>query len=512
MLAAQEDPMGPIVETRSGRVEGFASGGVLHFRGIPYARPPVGKRRFRAPEREEPWAGVRSAREFGASAPQRPLALPLPGMDVGPCDEDCLTLNVTTPGPASGRLPVLVWIHGGGFVIGSGSQPLYDGTALARRGEVVVVTINYRLGPLGFLFLGDLCPELEGAVGNCGLRDQVAALEWVHENAAAFGGDPENVTIFGESAGGMSVATLLGMPAARRLFARAIAQSGAAHNVHSRETATRVAEEVLGEIELPRARAAEALRALPPDKLLDLHQQTVLRLGSAVGLLPFQPLVDGDSLPEQPLAALRDGHSAGVDLLIGTTRDEWRLFQFLDPSLAKLDEAGLEARLAAQHPGADAAALLATYRRLRPAARPQDLLFAIETDRVFRIPAIRVAEARAAQPGATYLYRFDWESPALGGALGACHAVELPFVFGALGAPGAEFFAGKGPEAEQLCARTMDAWIAFARRGDPSHPELVAGRVPRYDLERRPTLVLGRECGVELDPGGAERRAWEEIL
>jgi para-nitrobenzyl esterase len=504
--------MGPVVETRSGRVEGFERDGVLAFRGIPYARPPVGAGRFCAPLREEPWGGVRSAGDFGPSAPQRPLALPLPGMDVGACDEDCLFLNVATPAADGGRRPVLVWIHGGGFVIGSGSQPLYDGAVLARRGDVVVVTINYRLGPLGFLYLRELCPELEGAVGNAGLRDQLAALEWVRENAAAFGGDPEQVAIFGESAGGMSVATLLGMPAARGLFVRAIAQSGAAHNVHSRETATRVAEEFLAELELPRARAARALRELPPDKLLDLHQQTVLRLGSTAGLLPFQPLVDGDALPRQPLAALRDGHSAGVELLIGTTRDEWRLFQFLDGGLAKLDEAALVKRIAAQHPGADAGSLVEVYRAALPSARPADLLFAIETDRVFRIPAIRVAEARAPHAGDTFMYRFDWESPALGGALGACHAIDLPFVFGAIGSRGAELFAGGGPEAERLCARTMDAWLAFARRGDPSHPELPGGRHPSYDPGRRATLVLGRECAVELDPGSAERRAWEGIL
>jgi para-nitrobenzyl esterase len=504
--------MGPIVETRSGRVEGLVGDGVLEFRGIPYARPPVGALRFCAPRREEAWSGIRPAREFGPSAPQRPLALPLPGMDVGICDEDCLTLNVTTPAADGARRPVLVWIHGGGFVIGAGSQPLYHGAALARRGDLVVVTINYRLGPLGFLHFAELCPGLDGAVGNAGLRDQVAALEWVGQNAAAFGGDPQRVTIFGESAGGMSVATLLGMPAARGLFARAIAQSGAAHNVHDPETATRVASEFLAELELPPARAAETLRELPPDKLLDLHQQTVLRLGQTAGPLPFQPVVDGDSLPEPPLDALRAGASAPLELLTGSTRDEWRLFQFLDSQLATLDHASLEKRLSAQLPASDAEAMVELYRRARPAAKPADLLFAIETDRVFRIPAIRLAEARAQHPGATFMYRFDWESPALGGALGACHAVELPFVFGALGAPGADFFAGSGPDAERLCARTMDAWIAFARRGDPRHPELPGGRFDAYELERRSTLVLGRECGVELDPGSAERRAWDGVL
>jgi para-nitrobenzyl esterase len=514
MLQSREEgtAMGSSVETRSGRVEGFAHDGVFEFRGIPYARPPVEALRFCAPRREEPWSGIRSAREFGSSAPQRPLVLPLPGMDVGSCDEDCLTLNLTLPAEAGARRPVLVWIHGGGFVIGAGSQPLYDGAALARRGDLIVVTINYRLGPLGFLHLVELCPGLDGAVANAGLRDQVAALEWVRENAAAFGGDPERVTIFGESAGGMSVATLLGMPAARGLFARAIAQSGAAHNVHDPETATRVAAGFLAELELPPSRAAETLRELPPDQLLDLHQQTVLRLGSTAGPLPFQPVVDGDSLPDPPLDALRAGASESIDLLTGSTRDEWRLFQFLDSRLAKLDDASLAKRLSAQHPAIDTAWIVELYRRARPAAKPADLLFAIETDRVFRIPAIRLAEARSRHSGATFMYRFDWESPSFGGALGACHAVELPFVFGALGAPGAESFAGSGPEAERLCARTMDAWIAFARSGDPSHPDLPGGRIDCYDQERRTTLVLGRECSVELDPGSAERRAWDGIL
>jgi para-nitrobenzyl esterase len=504
--------MAAVVETRSGRLEGAPHAGVLAFRGIPYARPPVGALRFCAPEREEPWPGVRAAREFAPSAPQSPLALPLPGLDIGPMDEDCLALNVYTPAADAARRPVLVWIHGGGFVIGSGSQPLYDGAYLARRGDAVVVTVNYRLGPLGFLYLAELCPELEGAVGNAGLRDQIAALAWVRENIAAFGGDPANVTIFGESAGGMSVATLLAMPAASGLFARAIPQSGAAHNVHDRETATRVAEEFLAELGLPRARAAAALRELPPDKVLDLHAQTVLRLGQAAGPLPFQPLVDGDSLPEPPLDALRRGASSAAAVLTGTTRDEWKLFQFLDAGLAKLDEAALVARVGAQLRGADADALVETYRAARPGARPAELLFAIETDRVFRIPALRLAEARNAAAAPTFVYRFDWESPALGGALGACHAVELPFVFGTLGHAGSELFAGKGPEAERLCARTMDTWLAFARSGDPSHAELPGGRVPRYDLERRATLLLGRECALELDPCSAERRAWDAIL
>jgi para-nitrobenzyl esterase len=426
-------------------------------------------------------------------------------------DEDCLTLNVYTPAADDGRRPVMVWIHGGGFVIGSGSQAIYDGGPLVRRGDVVVVTVNYRLGPLGFLHLADLCPDLEGAVGNAGIRDQVAALEWVRENIAAFGGDPDNVTIFGESAGGMSVGTLLGMPSARALFRRAILQSGAAHNVHTRETATEVARHFLEELGMAPSEATGALRALPPDKLLDTHQQTVLKLGTTLGLLAFQPLVDGDSLPEPPLAAVRDGHADGVDLLIGTASDEWKLFGFLDPDLAKLDEPSLVKRLSAQLDGDAEAAqrVLTAYRGARPGASPKDLFFALETDRVFRIPAVRVAEAQQRHEGRVFMYEFTWASPAMGGALGACHAIELPFVFGQTGMEGGEMFVGAGPEADRLAGTTMDDWLAFARSGDPSHPGLPAGHWPVYDVERRATMRLGREVAVDDDPGSSEREVWE---
>ncbi len=507
--------MDPVVETPTGRLRGIEQDGIRIFRGIPYAAPPVGPLRFAAPRPPEPWSGVRDATEFGPSAPQAPMRLPLPGMDIGPQDEDCLYLNVYTPG-TSGSRPVMVWIHGGGFVIGSGSQPIYDGTALARRGDVVVVTLNYRLGPLGFLDLTEVCPELPGAVANAGLRDQIAALEWVRDHIAAFGGDPGRVTVFGESAGGMSVATLLAMPAARGLFHRAIPQSGAGHNVHTRESARRVAEHFLGKLGLSAREAATALREMPPDKLVDGQQQTLLDLGTRVGLLPFQPVVDGDSLPERPLEAVAAGAAEGVDLLTGTNRDEWKLFAFLDPGLASLDEDGLVARVAAQVGGSERAReIVRTYREAREGHRPADpreLFFAIESDRVFRIPAIRLAEAASRRHPGTWMYLFTWESPAMGGALGSCHALEVPFVFGAVGAPGADLFVGTGPEAEALEARMMDAWVAFARSGDPSHPGLPGGRWPRYDEARRATLMLGPECAVELDPGERERRAFEGIL
>ncbi|MDJ0788676.1 MAG: carboxylesterase/lipase family protein [Myxococcota bacterium] len=504
-----------VVETRSGKVEGIEEHGVQVFRGIPYARPPVGPLRFAAPEREEPWAGVRKAHEFGFSAPQNTMALPLPGMDVGAMDEDCLTLNVYSPGIDEARRPVMVWIHGGGFVIGSGSQPIYDAAPLSRRGDVVVVTINYRLGPLGFLYLGDLCPDLEGAVGNAGIRDQVAALEWVQENIARFGGDPGCVTIFGESAGGMSVGTLLGAPSAAGLFQRAIPQSGAAHNVHTRETATEVARHFLSDLGIAPEQATEAMRTIPPDKLLDTQQQTVLKLGASLGLLPFQPMLDGDFLPDSPLSAVESGHARGIDLLIGTTRDEWKLFGFLDPGLHTLDEPGLVSRLSAQlGDEASAQRMVEVYRDARSggAAAPRDLFFAIESDRVFRVPAIRLAEAQRRHHDGIYMYLFTWESPMMGGALGACHAIELPFVFGHIGRDGSELFVGSGPEAERLSEQLMDSWVAFARDGDPGHAGIPGGRWPRYEDERRATMVLGRETLCEDAPMDREREIWDGVL
>ena len=281
-----------------------------------------------------------------------------------------------------------------------------------------------------------------------------------------------------------------------------------------------MATEFLEDLGLSPAEAARRLRELPPDKLLDTQQQTLLKLGTSGGvgrrdwLLPFQPLVDDEFLEQPPLDAIRSGLARDVSLMTGTTRDEWKLFGMIDPGLRGLDRAGLLRRLERQA-GDAAMRIVATYEEAHPDASPADLFYAIESDRVFRIPALRLAEARLSRPDAgddVFVYRFDWESPALGGALGACHAVELGFVFGVLDKPGMDFLAGGGPEAERLAGVTMDAWLAFARSGDPSHADLPGGRWARYDLERRSTLVLGPRCGLELDPGERERKAWEGVL
>jgi para-nitrobenzyl esterase len=509
--------MGASVEICCGQLEGRVdeANGVQVYRGIPYARPPVGELRFQSPQPPEPWAGVRDAGDFGPSALQNPMLIPLPGMDIGATGEDCLYLNVYTPAADGGRRPVLFWIHGGAFVLGSGSQGIYDAAPLASRGDVVVVTINYRLGPLGFLFLSDLCPDLQGAVGNEGIQDQVAALRWVRDNIAAFGGDPANVTIFGESAGGMSVGTLLGMPSARGLFRRAIPQSGASHNFHGREGATKVAAEFLASLGLEGPDLARKLREVPAEKLREAQGQiTFQRATAAGGLLPWQPVVDGDSLPVPPLEAIRAGASADVSLLAGTTLDEWKLFGMLELDAYSLDDDRLAAKLATRMPGADAREAIQVYRAAREGSAPTDapsLFFAIETDRIFRIPSIRVAEAQCAHQSEVFMYRFDWSSPAFEGRLGACHAIDIPFVFGTHRKPMVDRFVGTGSAADTLAECTMDAWIAFARSGDPGHAGLPEPW-PAYDTARRATMLLGEMPRLALAPGDAARAFWEEHL
>ena len=493
------------IETTYGKIAGTQADAHQRFLGVPFARPPVGARRFLAPEGPEPWSETRPATEFGLSAPQNPS--PLPGMEPGPQGEDCLFLNVYTPAADSAARPVMVWIHGGGFTGGSGSQALYEGGPLCTRGDVVLVSVNYRLGALGYL-------TVPGADPNLGQLDQIAALRWVRDNIERFGGDPGNVTIFGESAGGMAVATLLGMPGAAGLFHRAIPQSGAAHHVHSAESAARVAERFCGELGLPGA-DAEKLRQLPVERILEAQAKALVALQREPGLA-FAPVVDPNSLPQHPLEAVRAGASGEIPLLVGTNRDESKLFnvglaggEVSAEQLEKRVRALLRARRAEDR----APALIDAYRRAREghaSTEAAELLDAIDSDHTFRIPAIRLAEAHAAHPAGTYGYLFTWESPARRGALGSCHALELPFVFGSFNAPTMDRFAGTGPEAERLSQRIMDAWIAFARSGDPAHPGLPEW--PTYDAQTRATMLFDRSCERCDAPLDAERAAWDGIL
>jgi para-nitrobenzyl esterase len=510
----------PVVTLPLGRVRGPPlPRGLVGFAGVPYAAPPVGARRFRAPEPPDPWDGERDATRFGPFSWQGRGGIDaLLGWADPVCDEDCLTLNVTTPACDDAGRPVMVWIHGGGFTTGSGALSWYDAGSFVRRGDVVVVTVNYRLGALGFLHLG----SIEGGdafptSGLNGILDQVAALRWVRDHIAAFGGDPGNVTVFGESAGGMSVATLMALPEARGLFHRAIAQSGAAHNTLPAHVAAEVTSSffaALGIVDLDDLVDAE------PADLLDAQARVVAavmadpgHLGGRGGLalaMPFQP-VAGGPLPDDPLRAIHDGSAAEVSLLVGATLDEWNLFHLMSPGgiddprlLARLD------RMVGPHVQGGGRTVADTYRVARPGASADDVWCAVLTDWTFRVPAVRLAEAQVAhQPAHTFMYRFSWASRAFDGRLGSCHALDVPFTWNALDKPGASIFLGDGPVPHALAEAMHDAWWHFARTGDPNHGELPVW--PTYDLAARPTMDFGDTVEVVHDPGAAERELWTGI-
>jgi para-nitrobenzyl esterase len=498
-----------IVDTPSGRVQGLEKRGVWQFRGIRYATAD----RFRPPVRVEGWDGVYDATHFGAIAPQNasPTEAMLGAQD-RPSGEDCLFLNVFTPAPDGGSRPVLLWIHGGGFSAGSGSVPWYDGTNLARRGDAVVVTINYRLGALGFLHLGHLDPDLAGSGAN-GIRDQIAALEWVRDNIEAFGGDAGNVTIFGESAGGMSVGTLMGTPAAAGLFRGAIAQSGAAGHVHEPDAAEWVTGRVLAEMGLSPT-AVDGLLAAPVDAVLaaqgkvDALRQTPegRDVGPPVGALTFQPVVDGTVLPEPPLDAVRAGSAAGVALVAGSTAEEWNLFHMRSRAAGALTEERLRLRLVSLVPADRVDDLVDAYRAELTGADPDTVICAVMTDHVFRIPAVRLADAQAPHAPRVSMYRFDYASP----ALGACHGIDVPFAFDNLDRRGVEILlGGLDDSSHRLAGRTAEAWVTAARSGSPAHDGLPW---PAYDpAGERQTVTLDREVGLEADPGTALRALWDEL-
>jgi para-nitrobenzyl esterase len=507
-----------VIQTRLGKVEGVEDGGVHAFKGIPYAAAPVGARRFRPPAPPEAWDGVRpSAINDVVRQADSPGVFGDLFRPPNPQGEDCLNLNVWTPDPGAAGLPVLVWIHGGAFTIGSGSDPTYDGSSFARHG-IVAVTINYRLGVDGFLHVS---PDAQGS-GNFGMLDQIAALEWVRDNIASFGGDPDRVTIAGESAGGMSVGTLMAMPAARGLFRRAIPQSGAGHNGISTTSGDVVARELMTMLGLGR-HDIDALIELPYDRVLaaqssisqeilgsqDFEKWGELLAGGAQ--MAFQPLIGLDDLPKRPIEAIESGSAADIDILVGHTAEEFLLFVGLAPELMGITEEMLEPIFAVVFgmAGKDGAAALETYRGNRPGATPLELLAALETDRVFRIPAIRLAEAQAANDAAVWMYRFSRTSTAFDGAIGAGHATELPFTFNTLDVPMSLGLTGDDPPAA-LAEAMHGAWSAFIADGAPGVP--VLPEWPRYDTDRRATMDFGDTTNQVLDdPAADERALWDGV-
>ncbi|WP_372410963.1 carboxylesterase/lipase family protein [Streptomyces luteireticuli] len=486
------------VRTAAGTLRGGSEEGVAVFRGVPFAEPPVGALRFAAPVPAEGWDGVRPALSYGPPPPQAG-ALGMDELAREAMGTDWLTVNVWSPEPRPGAgLPVLVWIYGGAYIVGMSGLPETDGARLARDGGVVVVTFNYRVGIEGFA-------HIEGAPANRGLLDQVAALEWVRDNIRAFGGDPDRVTVFGQSAGAGSIAALLTMERAAGLFRRAVAQS-VPNTFFSPGLAADISAAFAAELGL-RPTVAD-LSTVAPHRLPAAGDAVAAKMASAErwgqagrGTIPLAPVVDGDVLPVAPWQALADGAGRDVDLLVGHTRDEQRLLSLIDGTLGRVTEEQAEAALRAFAPGPDGAR---GYREGFPAAGPEELYELVRSDWLFRMPTLHLATAQTLGGGRAHLYELAWPAPGMGGALGACHGLDIPLVFGNLdkGQPAALFGEPPSAVAEEVSARMRTAWTSFAAHGDPGWPA--------YDDERRLTQVFDASPAVTAYPEEVSRRLWRE--
>jgi para-nitrobenzyl esterase len=504
--SAQSRTPSATVKTANGSLRGYVDNGVHVFKGVPYAASTAGVNRFHPPQKRAPWSGVRDATQWGERPPQilggEPAEM-LPTDPREPLGEDCLVMNIWTPNPAAGQRPVMVWLHGGGFASGSGSYSIYEGRELARKHDVVSISINHRLNVLGFLYLAQYGGKWADA-SNVGMLDIVAALEWVRDNIAAFGGDPRNVTIFGQSGGASKVSTLMAMPAARGLFHRAIAQSGAAVTAIPVEQAVKTTEQVLQRLKITPDRLDE-LQTLPFAQLID-----VLRSAAAPRLPAAGPVLDGKSLPVHPFDPAAPAQSASVPFLTGTTATEVTFFAS-DDQLMPIDEAMLRQRVAAllNVDDAEASRMVALYRKNQPGRDNIDLLLRMDTDNSrFRLRVETQAERKAAQRGApVYVYRFEYYSPVREGRLKSMHCMEIPFVFDNL--EGGKVYTGISPAAQRIADRMSAAWVAFARTGNPNHRGIP--QWPAFTVTGRSTMVFGNDTKMVNDPGKEERLALKAI-
>ncbi|UOY88042.1 carboxylesterase/lipase family protein [Bacillus glycinifermentans] len=475
------------VETCYGSLKGTVQNGVRIWKGNPYAKPPLGEWRFKAPQEIDPWKGVREATEFGPICPQ-PEGLLFQSPEKVEKSEDCLYLNVFAPNSPDGNRPVMVWIHGGAFYLGAGSEPLYDGSHLASHGDVIVVTINYRLGPFGFLHLSSVN---ESYSDNIGLLDQIAALKWVKENISFFGGNPENVTVFGESAGAMSIASLMAMPGVKGLFQKAIMQSGASETI-PKERANLAADAFLNILNIDPDHS-ERLHDLTAKELLDATDELRDVMEENIFQLLFMPVVDGKTLPLEPGTAVAQGAADGIRLLIGTNRDEGVLF--FTPESEILPEQK-KAEILREHVGDELAQSVAEWY-------PESLEGQINmmTDILFWRPAVLFAAGQSTH-APVWMYRFDWHSD-LPPFHKAAHGLDIPFVFGNIDFLEMITNTKSGEETKQLSQHMQAAWLSFAHTGSPCTE---AANWPSYNEETRKTLIFNTSISIEEDPDAEKRK------
>ncbi|MDD5338317.1 MAG: carboxylesterase family protein [Dehalococcoidales bacterium] len=500
-----------IATTKYGRLEGSFENGMYVFKGIPYAAQPVGDLRWMPPQPPAKWEGVKPAQKYGAICPQNMMlmAAKLPGtpdFSQDTQDEGCLYINIWTPGLDDAKRPVIFWIHGGAFIIGAGNEPFLEAGTLVKRGDIVLVSINYRMGAFGFMNLKEITGGKIPATGNEGLLDQIAALDWVQENIKAFGGDPDNVTVAGFSAGGMSIGDLLGMPKARGKFCKAINRSGSTNTVSPLQDAVAKAGQFLKILNI-NSKGSDALRGLSTKQLLEAQEKLGVVMREAKGALtPFMPVVDGGVMPDFPIELIKKGSAKNVIVMAGNSLDELKMSTAMDPAVRNLDEAGLVNRLNLHIPGDMVPKVIEVYREALKKrggnSSPLDILGTVSTDLMFRIPTIRLVEAQRDIGMPSYNYYFTYKSPAMGGILGAMHGLDNPFLFGALDTD----FTGDGEGQRDLALKMQDSCIAFVHTGDPSCK--TAGEWPVYGKNRQ-AMIWDINPRVETAPYEPERKVWD---